>query len=221
MPVSSEHPRDRGRSPPISRPVCRSTRSATGNICRPRRTTRSRDHLDRQDHSARRPCLRFGRPQPAFRPSGRPGGLLGRRRISPGDDFLRPIAGPGGRTTSTTRSRRCSRRRIQVKEAFGEILVPVLSDLPFAHELTVDRFGSSFELQGHGRGRSGPTASTASGRRSPISRSAPAMLARSGRRTWSELFSAQGQNFATGCAIPARAQPRYGVDPRRELRRGR
>ena len=109
-----------------------------------------------------------------------------------------------------------------MKEAFGEVRIPILRDVPFFHELTIEAAGRVADYKGD----TGTVfAWNAGGTWAPI----PDIRFRGNYSravrapNLSELFSVQTQNFDTAFLDPC-SSTNIGAgspDPRGELRRGR
>ena len=93
--------------------------------------------------------------------------------------------------------------KAEVKEAFGEIRLPILKDLPFLHELEVGRRGACVRLQArHDRHGLGLQCQRASTRRSPGFGSAAIMPARSALRTRSNCSRRSARTSRLGSTDP-------------------
>ena len=171
-----------------------------------------------RDDAVRRPRLRQRRLEPVVRASRRSGRLRARRRVSPRNSLLsrgsvRRLAGGGSASPTRSTSAISIRTPFHVAEAFAEINVPILKDMPFFHELTFRARAVTHATWRRSRAY-GPTISAASGRPSGTSASAATSVNRCALRTcrkpasrWSRTSRRPSRIRAAPMARSAQVRP--------------
>ena len=202
-PTGAARPREMRRvSPPISRPACPTIRSASPDN-RAAVAYFSAIHRPRASRPVRVQRLRLGRFEPVVRAAGRAGRLRARRRISAGECL------------STRQDpfvdERLHQRRVHpdlqphtfmVKEAYGELRIPLLRDMPFFQRADAPAAPPASPAIRAARARSGPIMPASTGRRSGTSASAAITAARSARRTFPKRHSRWSRTSRRGFVDP-------------------